>query len=209
MALTKNEFLDQRHNCFTFKTITYFYLDSITVNLYHAVMIAKDKQQQKFSLEELSQAVNKRLAEQGLLDAQQDNRVSAAPDARTIRYYTTLGLLDRPDIIGRQAFYNNRHLLQLVAIKALQGLSLPLSEIQSRLYGRSEQELESILSAIAAERVKRPVEVRIVRLQEITIEPGLKIVAEETWRPTQDISSLTEKFQAVLNTLTNLKKNTN
>ncbi len=172
-------------------------------------MIAKDKQQQKFSLEELSQAVNKRLAEQGLLDAQQDNRVSAAPDARTIRYYTTLGLLDRPDIIGRQAFYNNRHLLQLVAIKALQGLSLPLSEIQSRLYGRSEQELESILSAIAAERVKRPVEVRIVRLQEITIEPGLKIVAEETWRPTQDISSLTEKFQAVLNTLTNLKKNTN
>lgn len=169
-------------------------------------MVANDKERQKFSLEELSQAVTKRLAEQGLLAAQQDHRVSAAPDARTIRYYTTLGLLDRPNIVGRQAYYGDRHLLQIVAIKALQGLSLPLSEIQARLYGRSEQELEAILSTIASEVVKRPVEVRMVRLQEITIEPGLKIIAEEGWRPTQDISNLTEKIQAALTALTNSTK---
>ncbi|MBI4853333.1 MAG: MerR family transcriptional regulator [Acidobacteria bacterium] len=172
-------------------------------------MVTKDNEQQKYNLEELSQAVTKMLDEQGLLDAQQDNRVSAAPDARTIRYYTTLGLLERPSIIGRQAYYGYRHLLQIVAIKALQGLSLPLSEIQAKLYGRSNQELTAILSAISQNHAKKPIEVRLLHWQEVTIEPGLKIMVEEGWTPSQDINSIIEKVHAVLTTLANSKNNQN
>ena len=57
------------------------------------------------SLEALSSEVAVQLAELGLLGAAPDARVSAAPDARTVRYYTTLGLLDRPKIENRQARY--------------------------------------------------------------------------------------------------------
>jgi DNA-binding transcriptional MerR regulator len=77
----------------------------------------------------------------GLLRLQGDGRVSAAPDARTVRYYATLGLIDRPEFEGRVARYGKKQLLQLVAIKALQTDGLGLSNIQSRLYGRSEREL--------------------------------------------------------------------
>src|SRR5689334_22778747 len=103
----------------------------------------------ELTLEELSSEAERLLEEQGLIDVQQDGRVSAAPDARTIRYYTTLGLLDRPRMVGRQAQYGRRHLLQLLAIKALQGVSLPLSEIQARLYSRSDRELEAILASMS------------------------------------------------------------
>ncbi|KAF0248939.1 MAG: MerR family transcriptional regulator [bacterium] len=170
-------------------------------------MVTKDTEQQKYTLEELSQAVTNMLGKQGLLDAQQDNRVSAAPDARTIRYYTTLGLLDRPSIIGRQAYYGYRHLLQIVTIKALQKLSLPLSEIQAKLYGRSDQELTDVLTAISQDHAKRPIEIRLVHWQEVTIEPGLKIMVEEGWTPTQNITAITEKIQAGLTALANSSKN--
>src|SRR4051812_8738269 len=95
----------------------------------------------QISLPELSTEVEAALSRLGLLGAAADGRVSPAPDARTVRYYTTLGLLDRPAIEGRQARYGHRHLLQLVAIKGLQGRGFPLAEIQERLYGRSDAEL--------------------------------------------------------------------
>ena len=72
-------------------------------------------------LDELSNRVAGELAERGLLGAATDARVSAAPDARTVRYYATLGLLDRPRIEGRQARYGERHLLQLLAIRSSSG----------------------------------------------------------------------------------------
>jgi hypothetical protein len=62
-------------------------------------------------------------------------RVRAVPDGRTIRYYTTLGLVDRPTIQGRTALYGARHLLQLVAIKRLQASGLSLTQVQERLAG--------------------------------------------------------------------------
>ena len=56
------------------------------------------------------------------------------PDKRTIRYYTTLGLLDRPvEIRGRTAVYGRRHVLQLVALKQLQARGFSLCEIQQAL----------------------------------------------------------------------------
>jgi DNA-binding transcriptional MerR regulator len=66
-------------------------------------------------------------------------RVRAVPDLRTIRYYTTLGLLAPPaEMRGRKAFYGRRHLLQLVAIKRLQAEGKPLVEVQRSLAGADD-----------------------------------------------------------------------
>src|SRR5262245_61775288 len=71
-------------------------------------------------------------------------RVRDVPDARTIRYYTTLGLLDRPALRGRSALYGPRHLRQLVAIKRLQAQGHSLAEIQRRLIGQPDATLERL-----------------------------------------------------------------
>src|SRR5438132_12232539 len=71
-----------------------------------------------------------------------NGRVREIPDLRTIRYYTTLGLLDRPaEMRGRTALYGRRHLLQLVAIKRLQTWGKTLAEIQERLLGLTDAAL--------------------------------------------------------------------
>src|SRR5580765_6596611 len=68
-----------------------------------------------------------------------NDRVRDVPDRRTVRYYTTLGLIDRPaEMRGRTALYGRRHLLQLVAIKRLQANGLSLHEVQQRLLGQSD-----------------------------------------------------------------------
>jgi DNA-binding transcriptional MerR regulator len=72
-------------------------------------------------------------------------RVRAVPDRRTIRYYTTLGLIDRAAAMrGRTALYSQRHLLQLVAVKRLQADGLSLSQVQQRLAGLSDDALTAI-----------------------------------------------------------------
>lgn len=78
-------------------------------------------------------------------DGAPNGRVRAIPDLRTIRYYTTLGLLDRPaQLRGRTALYGRRHLLQLVAIKRLQARGLALTAIQQQLLGQTDSSLEAI-----------------------------------------------------------------
>src|SRR5437763_13287266 len=136
------------------------------------------------SLPELSSEVAVALSRLGLLGAAPDARVSPAPDARTVRYYTTLGLLDRPDIVGRQARYGLRHLLQLLAIKGLQKRALPLADIQERLYGRSDAELEALIEALGREAALTP-EPGIVAtsVREVIIEPGLRLLVEQRYRP--------------------------
>ncbi len=79
--------------------------------------------------------------------ASSNRQVTAVPDARTIRYYGTLGLVDKPaEMRGRTAYYGRRHLLQLVAIKKLQARGLTLAEVQSELQSLSDQALESLAS---------------------------------------------------------------
>jgi hypothetical protein len=49
-------------------------------------------------------------------NGQASGRVREVPDTRAIRYYTTLGIFDRPAAMrGRTALYGPRHLFQLVA----------------------------------------------------------------------------------------------
>lgn len=85
---------------------------------------------------------------------QTSGRVSEVLSVRTIRFYSTHGLLDRPlEFRGRTAIYGQRHLHQLVAIKRLQARGLALEEIQARLIGASDEHLRK-LSELSRETVK-------------------------------------------------------
>src|SRR6516162_11630935 len=96
------------------------------------------------TIEELSEQVAEMLREPGY-GGVSSGRVRDVPDLRTIRYYTTLGLLDRPAAMrGRTALYGRRHIWQLVAIKRLQTRGLSLAEIQERLLGLPNSRLESL-----------------------------------------------------------------
>ncbi|WP_372724613.1 MerR family transcriptional regulator [Novipirellula sp.] len=97
-----------------------------------------------FSMAELRTLVARALQDTDYVPAA-SARVRAVPDTRTIRYYTTLGLVDRPaEMRGRTAFYDEKHVMQLVAIKRLQANNKTLSDIQQRLTGLPPKELQSL-----------------------------------------------------------------
>lgn len=94
------------------------------------------------TIEQLGDAVRAALEGE---DAPSNGQIRAVPDTRTIRYYTTLGLLDRPsEMRGRTALYGPKHVLQLVAVKRLQAEGLSLAEIQARLAGLGEAKLARV-----------------------------------------------------------------
>lgn len=75
-----------------------------------------------------------------------DQRIQAVPDGRTLRFYQTTGLLDRPmRYDGRVARYGRRHLLQLIAIRVLQSRGLSLAQIQAELSGALDDQLLQLL----------------------------------------------------------------
>jgi hypothetical protein len=94
-------------------------------------------------LEQLAEQAARALADAEVRVA--NGRVTGVPDGRLIRWYTTIGLLDRPlPGPGRVARYGPRHLLQLVAVKRLQAQGRPLAEIQLQLAGATDTMLRRI-----------------------------------------------------------------
>jgi DNA-binding transcriptional MerR regulator len=78
---------------------------------------------------------------------QERQSVSLVPDERTVRYYSTEGLLAPPE--GKQGLnsvYGYQHLLQLLVIKRLQAEHLPIRKIKELVEGKSERELEQLLN---------------------------------------------------------------
>jgi DNA-binding transcriptional MerR regulator len=74
-----------------------------------------------------------------------DGRIRDVPDRRAIRWYTTIGLVDRPlGMRGRTALYGPRHLQQLVAIKRRQAAGRSLSQIQGELNWVSDEALAEL-----------------------------------------------------------------
>lgn len=133
-----------------------------------------------WSLEELSQHSQRELEERKIPNP--GGRVSQTLSARTIRYYTSLGLVDRPHTYdGGIAKYSPRHLLQLLAIKIMQSEYLPLPEIQKQLFGRDEAELREIVDS--ATRSEPVAESRPAPRNETWITrrvcPGLRLVVED------------------------------
>ena len=81
------------------------------------------------------------------LPAVGDERVSAAPDERTLRYYQSTGVIDRPlRYDGRSAIYGYRHLLQALATRALQAQGYSLAQVQTALAGQSTAALEAAVA---------------------------------------------------------------
>jgi DNA-binding transcriptional MerR regulator len=98
----------------------------------------------RFTLAELADACAAALDALGI--AARNGQVRDRPDARTIRYYTSLGLVGRPaEMTGRTALYGDRHLLQVLAVKAMQARGASLTEVQRILVGASTDELRSAI----------------------------------------------------------------
>jgi hypothetical protein len=97
----------------------------------------------EWTLDELVRRVGRALV---ATDVRAPNaRVTELPDARAIRWYATIGLVDRPSgTRGRSALYGPRHLLQLVAVKRLQARGHTLAEIQTRLAGATDTDLRRV-----------------------------------------------------------------
>lgn len=104
----------------------------------------------EWTLDELVARVSDALGAAGYPGAP-NGRVRELPDRRAIRWYTTIGLLDRPaGMRGRTALYGPRHLAQLVAIKRRQAQGRRLAEIQAELVGADDVTLSRI-AGVAAE----------------------------------------------------------
>jgi len=98
----------------------------------------------RFPIDDLRTLVARAL-QVGSYSPAESKRIRAVPDTRTIRYYTTLGLIDRPaEMRGRTALYEPRHVMQIVAIKRLQAANQTLSDVQQRLVGITKNQLTKL-----------------------------------------------------------------
>jgi DNA-binding transcriptional MerR regulator len=101
-----------------------------------------------WTLDELAAKVAAALAsaaDAGEYPGAPNGRVRDVPDRRAIRWYATVGLLDRPaGARGRTALYGRRHLLQLVAIKRRQAQGRSLADIQAELLGATDETLSRV-----------------------------------------------------------------
>lgn len=119
-----------------------------------------------WTLEQLSDRVADLLADG--YQGQSNGRVRELPNGRTIRWYTTIGLVDRPSATrGRVALYGPRHALQLAAIKQLQARGMTLAEVQERLLGISDEDLAGIART---------------RIDVIPVPAGVDIRVDQFWR---------------------------
>jgi DNA-binding transcriptional MerR regulator len=97
----------------------------------------------EWTLEQLVELVGKALAADGVRAP--NGRIRDVPDARVLRWYATIGLLDRPSAFrGRTALYGHRHLLQAVAVKRRQAEGMALAQIQAELSGASDAALRRV-----------------------------------------------------------------
>jgi DNA-binding transcriptional MerR regulator len=140
-----------------------------------------------WTLEQLSDRVADLLSDD--YDGQQSGRVRELPNGRTIRWYTTIGLVDRPLATrGRVALYGRRHALQLAAIKRLQAKGLALAEIQKQLLGATDEQLAPIARA----------KVRFHTDPSNSVEAHM---AREFWRTTPGPATVADNDNTVDNTV--------
>ncbi len=116
-----------------------------------------------WTIDELTQLVGEALAVD--YSGQPNGRIREVPDRRTIRWYTTIGLLDRPAAMrGRTALYNRRHLMQLVAVKRLQADGRSIAQVQEALLGADDRTLTGLA------RLPEPAALKSAALESATPE---------------------------------------
>lgn len=111
-----------------------------------------------WTIEQLPDRVAELLAED--YNGQSNGRVRELPDRRTIRWYTTIGLVDRPAATrGRTVLYGRRQLLQIVAVKKLQATGNTLAKIQELLLGATDERLAELAGVAHVDIVRPQVEI--------------------------------------------------
>ncbi len=117
----------------------------------------------------------------------EDERVTAFPDVRTVRYYQSLGLVDKPlRYDGRQAIYGYRHLLQVLTVKVLQTESFSLAQLQQSLAGFDDARLEAALAQVLPTQTGPPPPAETELLSPfLTVElgPGLLLTVDTRVHP--------------------------
>ena len=108
---------------------------SDTVTLYNYAMSAK------YGVAALAEQVNDWCRQHRVQPLH--NGAGPSVTVRNVRYYQTLGLVDRPVSAGGKGF-TEKHRLQLIAIRLFQAKGLPLGKIKRLLYRRNEEELRDI-----------------------------------------------------------------
>ncbi len=104
------------------------------------------------TLDDLVEAASGLLAR--LAPTQARHKVRARPDVRTIRYYTSQGLLPRPlRYAGGRARYGGEHLLRLLWIKQRQAEHLSLARIRLLI---ADQSLEAITRDLTGGVARQP-----------------------------------------------------
>jgi DNA-binding transcriptional MerR regulator len=140
-----------------------------------------------------------------LVGRQTRYKVTEMPTERTIRYYLSHRLLDRP--LGRRgnsSIFGYRHLLQVLVIKYLQSQYLPLKKIGAVMGGLSNRELEQLLPEGQAGRLpqKPPSSGRVTsdgtlplaartlpgeqRWRHFTVAPGVEMHLRDDFVPPRD-----------------------
>jgi DNA-binding transcriptional MerR regulator len=79
---------------------------------------------------------------------------AAATTPRTIRFYTTEGLLPPPLTEGRNAIYTQSHRRRLRLIQRLKAAYLPLSAIKEQLAGLTDDQVDTLLERSGPHRVE-------------------------------------------------------
>lgn len=81
----------------------------------------------------------------------------AKTSERLVRYYVSVGVLDRPDRVGRDAAYGYRHLLQLLTARRMAQAGTPLSVIAEHNRSAPTKVLEDELAEHPPATAERPV----------------------------------------------------
>ena len=152
-----------------------------------------------FPIKKLRQLVAIALASEQYQPAE-SARVRAVPDVRTIRYYTTIGLIDGPaEMKGRTALYSLRHVRQLVAIKKLQGEGHSLSEIQQQLEEITAQKLVKLASLPKDldSLVDQPIAPETEQPVKLAKEPTPKKAAREFWQQVPRTRKLPSEINSI------------
>ncbi|HEX4225537.1 MAG TPA: MerR family transcriptional regulator [Pseudonocardiaceae bacterium] len=165
----------------------------------------------QWTIDELTQLVGEALAVD--YAGQTNGRVREVPDRRTIRWYTTIGLLDRPAAMrGRTALYGRRHLLQLVAVKRLQADGRTIAEVQTALLGADNATLDDLAQlpepptrfwAARPAAPPPPKPARSALVPSVRLADGVTLVLDGAPRQLEaaDLAAITEAATALLDLL--------
>lgn len=107
--------------------------------------LEKHRNRTDIKLDELVQIANRII--NLVVPHQPSERVTEILNERTLRYYISEGLIERPmGKEGTSALYGYKHLLQALVVKALQSAYLPIKRIGEILKEKDVRELEAILT---------------------------------------------------------------